>query len=366
MNVTTTLVKSFFCAVLLLMFATASRLHAKEPDIFFYANPKAIQEMSFVKQTTSLPEWEPFWSLFCAESDKGIRKELTHREQLAKVLPSKLVDVIAQGTTSGISFRDAVQKVSEHLEAVVFMAEANDMQGFDGVVALIGDVNPAPVLVWLPMLGGIEEGTDYIILKQEPNGEFIIKVFFRFPARNINIEFCCAGLKLPGQTSRYALLFSNEEHIRKYFSDFKEGRTTEEYAKGFAQRIVVREPCFRFLEELGKQHTSVAQAADIFGKIKSIEFSLGDKDRASQVEVRLSLGQAEDVKTIHDLLGGFLALVQLSPNVSPEAIRVLQSIRVESEKNDMLITMKLDHPELLKLISDALNKISNGIRKKNE
>ena len=364
MNVTTPLIKSFFYAVLLSISATASSLQAKEPDIFFYANPKAIQEMSFVKQTTSLPEWEPFWSLFCGESDKGIRKELTHREQLEKVLPSKLIDVLAQSITSGISFRDAVQKVSEHLEAVVFMAEANDMQSFDGVVALIGDVNPAPVLVWLPMLGGIEEGTDYTILKQEPNGEFIIKVFFRFPVRNIKIEFCCAGLKLPG--SRYALLFSNEEQIHKYFSDFKEGRTTEEYAKSFAQRIVVREPCFRSLEELGKQHTWAAQVADILGKIKGIEFGLRDKDGTSQVEVRLSLRQAEDVKTIHDLFDGFLALVQFSTNVSPETIRVLQSIRVESVENDMLIMATLDQTDLLKLISNALNKISNGIRKKNE
>ena len=360
-------IKSFFCTVFVLTLVTASSLQAQEPDIFFCVRPKACLETAFVKKVTALPEWEPFWTLFCDAGNKGIRKELNDRQQLEKVLPPKAIDMVARTLAiHDFSFRTVVENIVEHLEAVILMADINDARKVDGVLALIADVDPSIGLVLLPLLNDFTEKIDYTILKRGTNGDFIVKFFFRLPQQNLDIEFCCAGLKLPGQANRYALLFSNEKHIQKYFDAFKEGRTGEQYAAGYAHKITVRESAFHAIAGLDRPAPWAALSAEILDKIKGVEFGVGDKEGITQVELRFSLRQPEDAQTIRDMFAGAIALAQLSAHFSPETTSLLQTINIESNGNDVVAMIKLDHPELWKKTSSVLNKASDGIRKKHE
>jgi len=354
------IVKSFFFVACLL---AVSLLHAKEPDVFYYFHPKACEEMAFARQLTSLPEWKQFWSLFCDAIDKGIQKELTDRRKLEEHLPPKFVDMLISVIEKpGFSFRNVIGKVGEHLEAVVFMVETTPPKKIDGVFALILNVDPSQGLAWLPMIEDIKEGEDYWLLKRGPDSDFILKAVATHDGKSV--EFCCAGLKLPGNDYRFALLFSDEANIQRYFETFKAGQTGEEHAKGCVEKFVVGDRCFRVLETLGQQYGWDAKAMEIFKKTRNLELSCRDDDGATRIKVQLSLQQADDAKAARDMLAGYIALVQFSTDAR-EISSLLQTINIELDDTDVLVEVTLDHPKLWELLSNILSKASDEIKKKN-
>ena len=353
------IIRSFLCIVFL---STAFQLSAKEPDIFFYTKPKAYSQMEFVKKMTALPEWERFSTQFCDAVDEGIRKELSDRQKLEKILPSKAVDLLLR-KAQDVDFRTILDVVSQHFEVIVFMADVNDAK-FSGMFAIVIDVDPSPAIRWLSMLEGVEEGRDYKFLKKEPNGEFIIKATIRHKEKHY--EFCCAGLELPNDD--YVVFCSDEDNVQKYFDLLKTGSVSEEYAKNAAGKLIVGEHCFRFLEEWGNQYDWVSKVKEFKEhgrKIKGLEFGLSDVEGTSQMSARLSLRQKNDAEAVRDMLLGIVAVVRLTTD-SREIANFFQTSSIESSGSDVIMTVKLDHPDLWGLISGILAKASDGIKKKNE
>lgn len=351
-------VRSFlFCTTFLL---ATSFLQAKEPDALCCVQLKACGETAFAKKLTSLPEWTLFRDVFCDAVDRGIQKELADRSKLEKVLPPEFVGLIAQAIKRyNVSFRD-IERAAQHLETIVFAAHANDNGGFDGVLAFIVDIDPSPSLMWLQMLDGFLGKN--MFLKQEPNGDFIVN--FTFKLQEQKIEFCCAGLKLPGKTNRYALLFSDAENIQRYCGEFKSGRTGEEHAAGYAGKIIVSEHCFRSLEEFGKQHAWAAKTTEVCGKIIGIVFGCRENDGATQLDIRFSLRQAADAKRVHDTLVRLADFVPFLTD-TPSAANLSEIVHVELNGTDVVVTIKLDSPEVLRIIGNVLQQTSEELMKKN-
>ncbi|MCL2742982.1 MAG: hypothetical protein FWE67_03940, partial [Planctomycetaceae bacterium] len=308
---------------------------------------------------------EPAYTLFCDAVGKGIRKELDDLQKIEKHLPPKVTDavdmLVQMVEIQQLKFRDIIWMVSQNIEAVIFMADVSDTDKVSGAFAIVSHINPSPELSWLRAMD-IHEGKDYTFLKKESNGDFIIKSAFNHAGKKI--EFCVSGLKLPGN-DRYALLFSDPDNIQKYFEAFKEGRTGEEYAKGKAQKIIIGESCFRLIEKYSKQNEWTARAKEIADRVKYLEFSLGDTDGATNLNVRLSMRKEEDAKAISYLLLAYIASIQ-SVTDTAEVANFLQALKVETKGNDVAMTMKLDYPDLWKVISEALVKASDKIKKRNE
>jgi len=356
----------------------ASLLWAKDPDAFYYVKPKAVSQTAFAQKLTSLPEWDTFRALFCETVDKVANKGLTDKQNLEKALPSKLAEQLADNIESrgGVSVREVVDALAEHLEAIIVMADETEFQGFTGVVALIGDAHPAMGLVWLPLAEGIEEGKDYKFLKKDQNGDFILQADFYSKQLNRDIKLCCAGLKLPGSADRYALLFSNEVGIQKYYDAFKNGQTGEEYAKGYGKKVVVGDRCFRALEKKGKELGWPTRARETCGKIKAVELGCRDIDGATQIEIGLSLKQEDDAKMVRDLILGAGMFVQLAAAAREEAgadtkwgqqiADFLQTVKAEANGTDVVATVKLDSPDLWNLIAKGLTKASDELRQKKD
>ena len=354
--------RSLFCVALLLALAAPSSLKAKSPDVLFYVNVKAFPQTAFARQLTSLPEWEPFRTLFGEAVDKGIRNELNNRQRLEKVLPPKFVDLIAKTVVGReLSFLESTELMFRHLDAAVFMADVGDLSGFNGAFTVLLDIDPTPWLAWLRMVEDFREASDYTWLKNESDGEFIIKTTFRHLGQKI--EFCCAGLKLPGNSQRYAVLFSDEANIQRYCEAFKSGQTGEEYAAEYLKKLVVGDRCFRFLEELGKQQKWSERITEVCAKIRGVEVGLRDVDGATQVEVRLSLRQMDDAKAAYGMLLGAVALVPV-PTDARGITNFLQTINIVVDETDIRVIARLDHPDLWSLLSGILVKVSDGIRKK--
>ena len=362
-----------FCLVAFL--SAVPFLQAKEPDAFYCFQPQLLPQTAFVQKLTALPEWEQFCTLFCEAVDHGIQKELNDRQKLEKVLTPELVNRLTEVVvTRGLTFRNAIQKVASHLESVVFVAEANDDLEFDGALAIIINVDPSKGLGGLHHLDEFKEGINYRFLKNEADGNFILKIAFNHQGKNV--EFCCAGLKLPETDNRYAVLFAKEDGIQRYYDAFKKGQTGEEFAKGYVEKIVVGDRCFRALEKFGNEHAWATRAVDVCSKIKSVEFGFRDLDGVTQAEFRLSLNQTDDARLTRDLIGGTGMLIRLAAardgtssetkDLARQAASFWDTVNVEINGTDILVTMKLDNADLWKLISESLQKVNNELRQKKE
>jgi hypothetical protein len=157
-------------------------------------NFKAFTSSDFVKRLTALPEWEPFFDAFTKTCDNAIDKELS-RENLRRRLPDQIADDLRLFLESGISTKKGTETVFQHLEAVIFKLQADFdddeidenlqditdlLQGrkkdlefdFDGLLAFIIDVNPRSFLSFLKYF---REKTDYQFLRNEPNGDIVLK-----------------------------------------------------------------------------------------------------------------------------------------------------------------------------------------------
>ena len=362
--------KPLLCVAFLL---TASLLWGKEPDAFYYAKVKGASQTAFAQKLTSLPEWAVFQTLVCDAIDKAVNTGLTDRPNLERVLPPKLAAQIAEKVDArGFSIREALQALTEHLEAVVVIAEENDFQRFDGVVALIADVNPSFGVAWLPIIEGIQEGKDYKFLKKEIDGDFILQFDFESKQLNRNVKFGCAGLRLPGSGPRYALLFSNESGIQKYYDRFKKGETGEEYAKGWTKRLVVGERCFRALEAIGQKQAWPVPAMEFCRKTASFKIGCRDVTGVTQIEAALSLSQTNDARSVRETLQGTAMLVELAlagradasaetKELARQISNFLQTVKAEADGNDVFVTMKLDGSDFWKLISAGLKKASDEL-----
>jgi len=364
--------RTFLCAVFL---SVAFPLLAKEPDAFYCAKPQALAQTAFVQKLTSLPEWNMFRTQVCDAIDKAVNTNLADRQQLEKGLPPALAEQLADKVAStGFSIQKVADGLAEHLEAVVVIAEEGESREFDGVIALIGDVDRSSGLVWLSMIDGIQEGKDYKFLKQESNGDFIIQVSSRF--RDHDVKFGCAGLKLPGSGDRYAVLFSKKS-IQKYYDAFKKGQTGEEYAKGYAEKLIVNERCFRTLENFGQKQAWPNRTLEVVGKIKGVEIGNRDVSGVTQIEARLSLIKEDDAKTVRDLVLSAGILVEIAAaakeetdaetkDLARQVANFLKTVKAEVNGNDVVVTVKLDGTDFWKLASIGLKNVSNELSQKKD
>jgi hypothetical protein len=359
----------FLCTAFLF---AAFPLLAKEPDAFYYAKPQAFAQTAFVQKLTSLPEWNAFRNQACDAIDKAVNRNLTDQQNLDKVLPPALADQVA---SRHFSIREVADKLTQYLEAVIVMAEENDSREFDGVVALIGNVDPSNGLGYLQMIDDIQEGKDYKFLKKDASGDFIIQVSTQFRERTI--EFGCAGLKLPGNNNRYALLFARNAGIQKYYEAFKKGQTGEEYAKGYAQKLVVNDRCFRSLERFGQKQGWANRVMEVCKRIKGVEMGYRDVDGTTQIEVGVSLSQEDEANAVKDLVLGASMFVELAAvakeetaaetkDMARQAANFLKTIKAEANGNKVAVTVKLDDSNLWKLVSAGLKKGSDELSQKKD
>ncbi|MDR0338406.1 MAG: hypothetical protein LBI18_15130 [Planctomycetaceae bacterium] len=370
-----------------------------EPTIITYqSNVKALTSSDFVKRLTALPEWEPFFDLFTQTCDKRIDKELS-RENLQRKLPEPIVNDLRFFLESGISTKNGIETVFQHLEAVIGELQADFdheeidenlqditdlLQGrkkdldleFDGLLAFIVDVNPRSFLTFLKYF---RERTDYRFLRNEPNGDFVLK--FDFEYRDRDIEFCCAGVKLAN--GRYVFLFSDDDSIEQYCRAFRTGRYAQLDTAEPKKEIVLEETCFRFLDRqlkklkrdfngevvienfIDRQQEPVklnSNGLEFFGKIKKATMTLHEVNGVSQLHVKAIMRTAEDARFVRDLLMGLLAFAQLNvANNAPER-GLLQAVQIDASGADVLVTVKLDNPELWKLIAKGLQQATEKLK----
>jgi hypothetical protein len=345
--------------------------------IAYQDNFKAFTSSDFVKRLTALPEWEPFFDAFTKTCDKAIDNELS-RENLRRKLPDQIADDLRLFLESGISTKKGIETVFQHLEAVIFKLQAdfdddeidenlqgitNLLQGrtkdleidFDGLLAFIIDVNPRSFLSFLKYF---REKTDYQFLRNESNGDFILKFDFEYYDRDI--EFCCAGIKL--NAGHYAILFSDDEQIVQYCDAFKTGRYAEIDTTQPKKELVLEETCFLFLDRQLKRAKLDSNGIEFFGKIKKVTAVLHDVNGVTQLEITAAMRTGEDATAVRDLLNGLLAFAQLSVTEDSPKRGLLQAIQINATKNNVSVTAKLDNPELWKLIAKGLQQATEKIK----
>ncbi|MDR3196619.1 MAG: hypothetical protein LBU34_02015 [Planctomycetaceae bacterium] len=344
--------------------------------ISYEDNFKAFAASDFVKRLTALPEWEPFFEAFTKSCDKAIDKELS-RENLQRRLPEPVVNDLRTFLESGISTKKGIETVFQHLEAVIFKLQADFdddeidenlqditdlVQGqkedldlnFDGLLAFIIDVNPRFCLSFLKYF---REKIDYQFLRNEPDGDFILKFDFEFYDRDI--EFCCAGIKL--NTGRYAILFSDDDQIVPYYKAFKNGNYDKTDTTLPKKELVLEETCFLFLDRQLKRANLTSNGAEFLGKIRKVKTTLHEVNGVSQFEITAVMRTGEDARAVRDLLTGLLAFVQLSVTENSPERGLLQTIQINAAGTNVSVTVKLDNPELWKLIARQLQQITEKI-----
>jgi hypothetical protein len=348
------------------------------PIISYQDNFKAFASSDFAKRLTALPEWEPFFDAFTKTCDKAIDKELS-RENLRRRLPDQIADDLRLFLESGISTKKGTEVVFQHLETVIFKLQADfdddeideNLQGitdllrgktkdlefdFDGLLAFIIDVNPRS---FLSFLNYFREKTDYQFLRNEPNGDFILKFDFEYHDRDI--EFCCAGIKLNAE--RYAILFSDDEQIVQYCNAFKTGRYAEMDITQPKKELVLEETCFLFLDHQLKRAKLESNGTEFFGKIKKVNAVLHDVNSVTQLEISAAMRTGEDANAVRDLLIGLLAFAQLTITEDSPERGFFQTIQVSATGTNVFVTVKLDNPELWKLIAKGLQQATEKIKK---
>ncbi|MDR1053451.1 MAG: hypothetical protein LBL39_04685 [Planctomycetaceae bacterium] len=349
-----------------------------EPIILYKDNFKAFKSSDFVKRLSKIPEWEPFVEAFTKDCDKKIEQNLS-RQKLSQIFPEQVVNDLRDFLESDISTRKAIDTVFQHLEAVIFELHADfdreeidenlhditemlkghkkDLEiDFDGLLAFIIDVNPRSGLSFLKYF---RAGTDYkFIRNNEPDGDFILKFDFEFNDRDI--EFCCAGVQLGG--GLYAVIFADDEQIVQYYQSFKKGRYTGLNTKQPKKELIVEENCFLFIDKQLKRAKVHSNGTEFFGKIKKVKSILHDVDGVSQLEIVASMRTAGDSVAVHDLLVGLLAFVQLTFTDGSSENSLSQAIKVDTAAgNNVIVSVKLDDPEIWKLITKCLKHATKKI-----
>jgi hypothetical protein len=378
--------------------ATAAVAGDNAVIISYQDNFKAFADSDFVKRLTALPEWEPFFDAFTETCDKAIDKELS-RENLRRKLPNQIADDLRLFLESDISTKKGIETIFQHLEAVIFKLQADfddddidenlqditdllqrrtkDLEiDFEGLLALMIDVNPRSFFSFLKYF---REKTDYQFLRNEPNGDFILKFDFEF--HNQDFEFCCAGIKLNNE--RYVLIFSDDDQIVRYCDAFKTGRYANLNTTEPKKELVLEETCFLFLDRHLKkikrdfdgmpdivnlanpQQKPVkldSYGTEFFGKIKKVKVTLHDVNNVTQIEITAAMRTGEDANAVRDLLTGLLAFAQLSVTENSPERGLLQAIQVNATGTNVSVTEKLDNPELWKLIAKGLQQATEKIK----
>ncbi|MDR2440460.1 MAG: hypothetical protein LBE12_13955 [Planctomycetaceae bacterium] len=365
--------------VLLTVYFASTVVAADEGSVIisYQDNFKAFANSDFIKRLTALPEWEPFFEAFTKTCDKAIDKELS-RQNLQQRLPEPVVDDLRNFLESGISTKIGIETVFQHLEAIVFKLQADFddddidenlqditdlLQGrkkdldleFDGLLGFIIDVNPRSYFSFLKYF---REKTDYQFLRNEPGGDFILKFDFEFHDRDI--EFCCAGIKL--NTGRYAVLFSDDDQIIQYCKAFKSGRYAEIDTTLPQKELVLEETCFLFLNRQLKLANLNSNETEFFGKIKQVKAILHDVNSVTQLEIIAAIRTVDDAQALGSLLRGLLAFVQFNVAENSPKRELLQAVQIETAGTEVSVTVKLDHPELWKLIAKGLQQVTEKIK----
>lgn len=380
-----------FTLLSLLIPLTCTGITAAEdgrPIISYQSQPQKIVESDFVKRLLALPEWEPFCREFTAACDKGLKKELGNRDKMERSLPKEVVDHIGSGLDN-LSSRKGIDEFFRHVETILFSLRADDdhekidenlidlsklLNGrdkdveldFDGYLAFVVDLSPRP---WLSLLKGFREGRDYKFLRNDTDGDFILD--FEFEVRNREISFCCAGVKLPGDKPRYALIFSNDDEIQKVCDTFKSGAPLKEISPQPLEQLVLKESCFLFLEQQRKKDDWKIDTSEVFNKIVSLTISFRDVEGVSRIDAKAETRNADDAKALHDIFVGLIALVQFSQGSkdkeeAKQVVQFLQSIKLDFSGNETTVAIKLDQPDLWKLIGKGLVKATEEIAEKNK
>ncbi|MDR0611165.1 MAG: hypothetical protein LBG58_13730 [Planctomycetaceae bacterium] len=346
--------------------------------ISYQDNFKAFAASDFVKRLTALPEWEPFFEVFTKTCDEAIDKELS-RENLRRRLPDQIANDLRLFLESGISTKKGIETAFQHLEAVIFKLQADfdddeideNLQDitdllrgqkkeldldFDGLLAFIIDVNPRSFLTFLKYF---REKTDYQFLRNEPNGDFILK--FDFEYYDHDIEFCCAGIKL--NTGRYAILFSDDDQIVQYSKAFKTGRYAEMDTTQPQKELILEETCFLFLDRQLKRAKLDSNETGFFGKIKKVKAALHEANSVTQLEITADMRTGEDAHAVRDLLTGLSAFAQLNVTENSPERGLLQAVQINAAGTNVSVTAKLDNPELWKLIAKGLQQATEKIKK---
>lgn len=377
-RLTSVAVATFFAMALAV---TAVPLQAEEPVVVsFRSHPKALASCDFLQRLTALPEWEPFFSAFTSAVDKGLGKELT-REKLETKLPKGIVDDIQRAIDKGLTTRSVIEGLFKHVDAVICETHADfdnvDIEAklrkfvqmicggqhkadldLDGFLALLIDANPRDALKYLDYL---REGKDFKYLRNDPDGDFVVRFDFEFHGQDI--EFAVAGLKLSGE-KRYAVLISGERNILNHYDAFKTGRYAAlDTSKPFKE-LALEETCFRVLERQGDRLGWDSTGTEILGKIKRLSVSFNDESGVSQLAVNAEMRAPEDARQVRDIAGGLIALAQLARSENTPNTDFLKSIKIETENEKVSLVMKLDNPELWKLIAQALDQATKEIKKK--
>ncbi|MDR1290151.1 MAG: hypothetical protein LBK06_03015 [Planctomycetaceae bacterium] len=349
-----------------------------EPIILYKDNFKAFKSSDFVKRLSKMPEWEPFVEAFTKDCDKKIERNLS-RQKLSQIFPEQVVNDLRDFLESDISTRKAIDTVFQHLETVIFELHSdfdreeidenlNDITemlkgrkkdleiDFDGLLAFIIDVNPRSGLSFLKYF---RAGTDYkFIRNNEPDGDFILKFDFEFNDRDI--EFCCTGVQLGG--GLYAVIFADDEQIVQYYQSFKKGRYAGLNTKQPKKELIVEENCFLFIDKQLKRAKVYSNGTEFFGKIKKVKSILHDVDGVSQLEIIASMRTAGDSVAVYDLLVGLLAFVQLTFTEGSSENGLSQAIKVDTAAgNNVVVSVKLDDPEIWKLIAKCLKHATKKI-----
>lgn len=366
------IVSFVFTLIVLLSFSFAAA-GEKVTVISYQKNVKALTNSDFVSRLIALSEWEPFFETFTNECDKALQKELS-REKLGQHLPGVVVDEIRKFLESELSTRKMIEDIFQHLESVLFelqvdsdsnqlkklldllqSREKNSDIGVNGLLAFVIDVNPRPAL---GILKYFREGNDYNFLRNEPDGDFVLK--FNFELQNKNIEFCVAGLRLSG--GNYAVLFSAENSMTRHCEWFKTGKYSQLDLSQPKMEFVFEEPCFHFLNQKIKQLNPNLNGADFLGKVKSAKMDFHDVNGVSQLALTAVMQNTVDAAALRDMLTGLLAFAQLNQGENSSERELLRAIKVNASENEVSVAIKLDNPEFWELIAKGLNKAKEEIQ----
>ncbi|MDR0390451.1 MAG: hypothetical protein LBH59_00975, partial [Planctomycetaceae bacterium] len=324
-------------------------------------------------------EWQPFVETFTKACDRIIDRDL--EDKLEPILPNQVVKDLRQFIDSDISTQKAANAVFQHLETIIFELHADYddddidenlqditdiLQGrekdlefdFDGVLAFIVDVNPREALSFLKYF---RANTDYKFIRNNtPNGDFILK--FDFEHQNRDIEFCCAGVKI--DAGRYAVIFADDDRIAQYCQSFKTGRFARLNTKQPKKEFIAKENYFRFIAKQLRLANMNSTKTDFFDKIKNVKAVIHDTNGISQFDLVVTMRTNADAVAVRDLFVGLLAFPKLMSTDKSSELNVLKSIKCDAAGTNVSVQIKLDDPEIWKLISRGLQLATEKIEQR--
>lgn len=333
------------------------------PLIYVQANQKGFLESGFVKRLLALSEWEPFFQRFTEACDSAFAKEFS-RENLKKKLPPIVVDDIWNSIERDkISSRTVIEGFFNHVHSIIFQLEVEREEGhidFDdlaGVLAFEMDKNPREGLFVLKYL---RENKDYKFKKDDSNGDFIID--FDFDFRDEDIEFSCAGMKLPGE-NRYLLLLTKEKDVHYYLNRYK-NKGVASMQDGSMLSCRVEEELFRILDKQSKRLACLSDYMEIFDKIDWLELTCKDIDGKSNITLQATMKNQEIAASVRDLVLGFVALAKLNQSQNSELMKLADSIQMNLDGSTVSLSVTPDGSVFWKHFSQMLDKATKEIQKR--